>query len=664
MSYPVKCCRTVGQIVRENIQPPFPGGTCYRAAQNIKWEDGLVFPVPKGASIGGAKFLTFDFLLSGYRFITAYVKLQSKTGESMHYFMPLCECQSRIVIPLPASALKGLKSVFVGLGRKTELAVRFCISPPTFTEKEPPFLNRPALPRGPLVDEMGQTTLQNWPGKHRTVKAMVNHLQAKLQAAPRQRWPSSFSRWGGWKAKRVKATGFFRTHHDGRRWWLVDPDGYLFWSAGLDCVHSSIAGESLLEDSSINLRRAHAALPDVMSAFGRSFRLNPWHSKNQREFNYMEANFIRAFGPEAWYDRWITVAHAELRRLGFNTAGDWSDEYAARREGTPYVRPLELFFKFPTTPMVGPDLPDVFHPNLVADARELAETALRETRNDPGMLGYFLHNEPPWGYQRGGIAASMMLQTPECKPRRVFAEILRKKYGSDAGLRKAWEMDVSLKAIAGGAWTQEFSEKSLPDLLDFSSVMLDRLAGAVSKACRKVDPHHLNLGWRWWSFPPIWALKTMGHFDVATFNYYFPKIDMVSYGRPREAGVEDVFFKLNRPIMIGEWHFGALDGGLPSAGLRRVANQVERGKSFRIFQEYAAALPWCVGAHWFIMYDENSLFSTGSSNNGNIGFLSGTHTPHEPICRAARLTHERLYALAAGKVRPYDVPVKHLFPSC
>ncbi|MFZ4396858.1 MAG: hypothetical protein ACOYOU_14680 [Kiritimatiellia bacterium] len=663
MSRLLKKCRTLGQVTREQRPPAFAGGVCYRAESDARWEDGLVFPIPKGASLSGARYLTFDILLSGDRFVTPYVKLSGGAEATLRHFSPLCECQTRIVIPLSEADLKNRRQVLIGVGRKTEQAARFCISPLTFTGTEPAFLANPALPRGPLVDEMGQSTLHKWSGKKADLPSMVRHLKARLQAAPRQRWPSSFSRWGGWKARRVKATGYFRTHHDGKCWWLVDPDGHLFWSCGLDCVHSSIDCESKLETRWQNLRAAHTALPDVLGPFGRSYRTNPWHTKDDREFNYREANFIQAFGAERWYDHWITIAHAELRRLGFNTAGDWSDEYAARREGTPYTRPLELGFKFPTTPMAGPDFPDVFHPNLAADARLFAESSLRETVNDPCLLGYFLHNEPPWGFHEGGIAVPMLQQTGECKARQVLAGRLRKKYGSDRGLQKAWGMDVTTGQVAGGILTGPFSAASLPDIQEFSTEMLDRLFRALSEACRKVDPHHLNLGVRWWTFPPNWALKAMGHFDVISFNYYLSRPEMVGYGREREPGVEALALGLHRPFMVGEWHFGALDASLSSAGLCRVANQAERGKAFRFYQEHAAALPWCVGTHWFNMYDRNVLYSPASSENYNSGFLDITHSPHNPICEAARKTHARIYALATGTTAPYNAGVKHLFPS-
>ena len=35
-------------------------------------------------------------------------------------------------------------------------------------------------------------------------------------------------RFGGWRCKQFKASGFFRTEHDGKRWWLVTPEGNAF----------------------------------------------------------------------------------------------------------------------------------------------------------------------------------------------------------------------------------------------------------------------------------------------------------------------------------------------------------------------------------------------------------------------------------------------------
>ena len=45
-------------------------------------------------------------------------------------------------------------------------------------------------------------------------------------------------RFGGWTGLKFDATGFFRTEHDGRRWWLVTPEGHAFISWGVNHYHS------------------------------------------------------------------------------------------------------------------------------------------------------------------------------------------------------------------------------------------------------------------------------------------------------------------------------------------------------------------------------------------------------------------------------------------
>jgi hypothetical protein len=179
-----------------------------------------------------------------------------------------------------------------------------------------------------------------------------------------------------------------------------------------------------------------------------------------------------------------------------------------------------------------------------------------------------------------------------------------------------------------------------------------------------VDPHHLNLGVRWWTFPPLWALAAMESVDIVSFNCYQAAPDKVHYGsKAAQPGVEKLCTALDKPFMIGEWHIGAMDGGLPSAGLYGVRDQKERGKAYRYYLEQAAALPWCVGAHWFNLYDRNALYCQDANENYNIGFMDLTQRRHETLCRAARKTHERLYGVASGREQPYDANVKYLFPS-
>lgn len=99
----------------------------------------------------------------------------------------------------------------------------------------------PAL-GSPVVDELGQWTAREWPGKTRSVEAMVQDLGALHAAVKDAAGPAGRSAYGGDSSRRFEATGFFRVERDDRRWWLVDPDGCAFFSVGMDCVGPASAG--------------------------------------------------------------------------------------------------------------------------------------------------------------------------------------------------------------------------------------------------------------------------------------------------------------------------------------------------------------------------------------------------------------------------------------
>ena len=110
---------------------------------------------------------------------------------------------------------------------------RLALSAPRLAAVEPP------APRPPvLVDALGQWTHRTWPGRTADDADLRRRLEAEL-ALPAPEMPGR-SRYGGSLDHRFEATGWFRTHHDGRRWWLVDPEGCGFFSAGLDCVRPDV----------------------------------------------------------------------------------------------------------------------------------------------------------------------------------------------------------------------------------------------------------------------------------------------------------------------------------------------------------------------------------------------------------------------------------------
>jgi hypothetical protein len=463
-------------------------------------------------------------------------------------------------------------------------------------------------------------------------------LKSQLGAATDSKWPDAFSRWGGMSAKTAPGlgpgTGFFRVQRDDKRWWLADPDGRPFWSAGIDCVNHD-AGAKI-----DGIESAMAWLPprdgQYAAAFGR---------RGPLIFNPLVANLIRAFGPNDWETSWGKIALSHLRRIGFNTAGNWSEWRVASAAGIPYVRPLQ--FDARSLKLVYREFPDVFASEFPEAAARYAEQ-LRETVTDPALIGYFLMNEPHWGFANQTPADGMLFNTDACACRDELAKHLKGRYADDAALAGAWEMPVTFNRIARGRWSGDISDAAAKDLRAFSTIMVDRLFSVLTDACRKVDPNHMNLGARYYTVPPEWALAGMKRFDVFSMNCYAKQVP--------GKDLDHIASVTGRPTLIGEFHFGALDVGLPASGIGRVKDQSARGQAYRFYVEQAAADPNCVGVNYFILYDEPAL-GRFDGENYNIGFLDVCNRPYEPLAKAARQTHERLYQVAAGEIAPFsDAP--------
>jgi len=657
MSVVLRVEGTFGGLRVEEEAPLFEGGAWFRAEAA---GGGLEFSVSPG-QLTSERYLWLDMLLDGDEL--AVFRLALHQGEKAFHlvFGLLNQAQARIRLPLGATDLNrwGLEREGAWLkpmcgGDRVDLSrvdrislmvlrmgdkpVRWCQSPLRLANTEPPQLTQPLLPKGPLLDALGQSNLRDWPGKSKSAEEVVSRIRRQWEEAPAMKHPEAFSRWGGWKERRVEATGYFRTHHDGRRWWLVDPDGYLFWSSGVNCVRV---------DTDAAYKGLEAALAWMPGQDGE-FKAIYGGGRKVPIINYLAANLIRAFGPEKWYERWAQIALGYLRSFGFNTVANWSDWKIARAAQFPYVRPMHPVFA--NTPKVFRDFPDVYHPEFEKDAAREAET-LAETAGDPALIGYFLMNEPTWGFASESPAAAMLYTAPECESRKALAQRLKERYGSDEALAAAWGMDVTFAGVAQGHWRVPLTDAARRDLDAFSSVMVERFFRVLSEACRAVDPNHLNLGVRYYTVPPKWAMAGMRHFDVFSLNCYRERI-------PHEA-VQVIARELGMPVMIGEWHFGALDVGLPASGIGRVRTQADRGRAFRIYVEDAAADPHCVGVHYFTLYDQSAL-GRFDGENYNIGFLDVCNRPYEPLAAAARRSHERLYDVAAGTAPPYDDAPEYL----
>jgi hypothetical protein len=496
------------------------------------------------------------------------------------------------------------------------------------------------IPDDKLIDEFGQYRKKDWPGKVKSLDELKSRLQEALDI-PCGFGNKDWTAYGGWKKKRLnEGTGFFGKAKVDGRWWLTDPEGYAFFSIGPCCVvtqaNCRVDGIEKLMDWLPSPDDPEYSGMYANTTWG--FEIRP----NITQFSFEQANLYRALGP-SWYDKWSSLMINQLKANGLNTLANWSDRNLFGKTQMPYVSMLN---RFPQTQQcIFRDFPDVLSAEYAQDAEICAECLLPYAK-DPYMIGYFLRNEPSWAFVDNLILADEVLYKPEpsaCKDR--LLEFLKEKYASVQALSKAWNrrfesFDDLRTPISRASALSPQAEK---DLREFSRVLLNAYVSIPSKACRKAAPRHLNLGmrWAWISDPDL--ISGWENFDVFSINCY--ALD------PTAALDNVVKLGVDLPVMIGEYHFGALDTGLTATGLEGVRNQRERGKAYRYYTERVAAHPHGVGCHWFQCYDQFAL-GRFDGENCNIGLFDICSLPNEILMKAVRDCGELIYQIAQGSMAP------------
>jgi hypothetical protein len=367
-------------------------------------------------------------------------------------------------------------------------------------------------------------------------------------------------------------------------------------------------------------------------------------------FSFEQANLFKVFGKN-WFDKWKDLVVRQLKVNNINTLANWSERRLFGKVAMPYVFMLD---RFPQTELkIFRDFPDVLSDEYSADAKTCA-AFLEPFKNDPYMVGYFLRNEPSWAFVENLVVADEVLYNPASSvSKEKLIAFLKDRYPSVDDLNKAWTTNFASfgdleKPIRKAS---ELSEKANNDLREFSRIMLDAYVSIPSKACREVDKNHLNLGmrWAWISDPDL--VSGWKNFDVFSINCY--SVD------PTDAIENIVRLGVDLPVIIGEFHFGALDWGQPSTGLQGTPNQNERGKAYKYYVGKAASHPAGVGCHWFQFYDQFAL-GRFDGENYNIGLFDICSLANPVMMKYVKECGDEVYEVAAGKKEATGEKPEHI----
>ncbi|MCS7192718.1 MAG: beta-galactosidase [Armatimonadetes bacterium] len=500
-----------------------------------------------------------------------------------------------------------------------------------------------------IVDKYGQYSRDDWKGKVKSdddLKSQLREEEKWLKAHPSLPDRDEF---GGWlKGPKLRATGFFRTAYvvkgketeppanlkQGKgRWWLVTPNGSLFFSLGIDCVQY---GESSPLD---NREYLFSWLPEPNSPLGQF--VYHWHFLGYtRWVNFYAMNLFRKYGDD-WRQKWLDVTIRRLLSWGFNTIGNWSSAEVFRARKIPYV--VAIHISAPTYFQAGwHQMPDVFDERFPEVVEQTIANAVREWKDDRWCIGYFVDNELPWSnwgsdlVNRYDLPRRVLANDGNLPSKREFVRLLREKYGEIERLNKAWKVQVASWEDLLSRPIQlpaQMTDECIADLSELLTHFARRYFSTVCNALKKHAPNQLYLGCRFASIQ-MEVIKVAAEFcDVVSFNFYARRVDENQWSFTNTIG---------KPCIIGEFHFGALDRGMFHTGLVAVENQAERGKAYQEYVQSLWKLPAFVGCHWFQYVDE-PLTGRFDGENYNIGFVSFVDYPYWELVDAARKINGRVY---------------------
>ena len=489
----------------------------------------------------------------------------------------------------------------------------------------------------PFIDKYGQFKHTDWPGKVKSDADLEKARVAEEKDLAANPGPKNFTKYGGWAdGPKFEATGHFRVQKVDGKWWMIDPEGYLFWSHGIVRVSHSNA-VTPLEGSNLKNRCFYfEELPGKDSEFHQFYYthdalLKPYYTFRgiDSTYDFSSANLYRKYGEDYLAD-FNDICHRRLKSWGLNTIANSSDKDICLMDRTPYMDRFEVV----SAPLAGTGgwwpVMDPYDPSFIASLEKQLIDRKQELE-DPWCLGFFVDNEIAWGHPTN--MAEVVLKCPaDQAAKKHFISVLKAKYGTIKALNKAWGSDFdSWNALAENRKAVKTNDKNRADFLEFNRGVIHKYYSNIRGAFDRLAPGVLYMGCRFAGYTPDLVSIGAEYCDVISYNVYDFTLDKVQL----PEGVD-------KPIMIGEFHFGAQDRGMFHCSQVEVESQENRGKAYVRYVESGLKHPNIIGVHWH-QYSDQATSARFCGENFQVGFTDVCDTPYSETINAARNIGYRMY---------------------
>ena len=331
-------------------------------------------------------------------------------------------------------------------------------------------------------------------------------------------------------------------------------------------------------------------------------------------YDFSSANLYRKYGTD-YRSKYAELAHVRLKSWGMNTISNSSDKDICLMDRTAYVDRIHVHapviegttgsswkFADPYTPEFGESVKQ----QLLERSHEIS---------DPWCIGFFVDNELKWGDEY--YLAQCTSRAPETQAAKVaMMRWLKKKYHKVEALNSVWGTSFASWDSFMKNRKAVDAKKSAPDMREFNRQIMHKYFGTIRKVFDKVAPGLLYLGCRYSvsnsDVIPIGAMYS----DIVSFNRY--RYELETFHLPE--GVD-------KPVMIGEFHFGARDRGMLHGSLIDVESQEARGEAYEHYVRTALQNPCVIGVQWH-QYADQATTGRFDGENYHVGLLDVCDTPY------------------------------------
>ncbi len=442
---------------------------------------------------------------------------------------------------------------------------------------------------------------------------------------------ADLDRYGGWKGKTFKATGYFRLENDGDRWWFVSPEGNAFLSFGINHLHPDLWRQPFNQETWA--KRFGLPNLDNYQQFAKSLRT--WFLDTCRDY-------------------------------GFNTVGVHASLSVANRPHPqlPYLRPIH-FVDIPHWKTAIPDenFLDVFSDAFASRCESMAEEAAAPLADDPYLLGYAMTDCPLLTEEDcrerpdviGGAKRSSRIGWPrrlrnlgaDAAGKQAYTQTMRQLYRDDIGAFNTTynttftSFDALQEARHWRPHTDLSNGNETRDNVEFLKVVVARYYQTAKDAIRRHDPHHLFFGDKinantdtLDTLLPITSRYT----DVIFYQMY-------AQYEIQEPGLDRWSKLTEKPFVNGDSAYTMIGEHMPRPYGPVADSLAQRAEWTKSFFHRAFARPDFVGWHYCGLIDASQLVGR-KQDRQHSGLMNGHGKPYPELKHVITACSRDLYHIA------------------